>query len=330
MNESYLAHIAESLVAVPKGILAIDESTETCTKRFEARGVESTEEMRRQYRELLVTTPDIGSYTSGFILYDETLRQSNKDGKRFVDILRDAGVQTGIKVDLGTEPFVGHDGEVVTKGLSGLTDRLIEYKNLGATFTKWRAVIHIGDGIPTEESLKENAERLAEYAYHAQEAGLVPMVEPEVLMDGNHALETAETVTAHTLEILFKELRTRGVYLPGMILKTSMVVAGSETDSASPAAVADATLRVLRATVPEEVAGVVFLSGGQDPETATLNLREIHKQKGNAPWPITFSFGRAIQEPTLDLWAADPVQNWDAAQEALRARLASNSSVLAS
>jgi len=302
-----------------KGILAADESNATATKRLEGVGVESTEENRRRYRELLFTTPNVEQYLSGVILFDETLRQSHSDGTLFPQFLLSKGIIPGIKVDGGLEDV---EGGQVTKGLEGLTERLKEYKTLGAQFTKWRAVANVGDGYG-DQVIKENAKRMAEYAKLAQAEGFVPIVEPEVLMTGTHSAEDAEGAIIETVAIVFDSLKKAEVDLPGIILKTSMAVSGKEAENrAGSEEVAERTVRALITAVPSECGGVVFLSGGQTPEEATENLNAIARREPH-PWPITFSFARALQEPALDLWRGKD-ENKDEAQAALLYRLSLN------
>lgn len=306
MNQNKLVETVTRLVSPPKGILAIDESLATCNKRFEALGVPTTEEKRRDYRELLITTPNIEKYISGFILFDETIRQSSKEGKDFTSILEEKGIDVGIKVDEGTVDFGEHPGEKITQGLEGLRERLREYKNLGATFAKWRAVYTIGENIPSEEGMKENAVTLAKYASLCQEFDIVPIVEPEILFDGNHSIEKCYEVTARNLDIVFDELRKAEVFIPGIILKTSMVLAGKDSgNKTSHEEIARMTLKCLIEHVPSHIGGIVFLSGGQDDNDSTSNLSAMHKT-GTLPWPLTFSFGRAIQNPALQAWAKNP------------------------
>jgi len=297
--------VAKKMVARGKGILAIDESHGTCQKRFDALGVPCTEETRRDYRGLLVSAPGIEHSVAGMILFDETIRQKNDDGVPFPEILRQKGIIPGIKVDTGAKDLALFPGEKVTEGLDGLRERLAEYKNLGAGFAKWRAVITIGDdGRPTDGCLVANAHALARYAALCQEADIVPMVEPEVLMDGDHSIEKCAEVTAKTLHILFKHLRLLRVDLTATILKTSMIISGKDTPNrAGVSEVAEKTVKVLKENVPAELAGVVFLSGGQSPEEATAHLNEMNK-KYDLPWPLSFSYGRAIQQPALKAWAA--------------------------
>lgn len=323
MNFTELANVANQMVTNGKGLLAIDESTGTCCKRFAAMGVECTEENRRAYREMLLTTPGLSDYISGVILYDETIRQSTAQGKPFVDFLQETGILPGIKVDTGAKALALHPGEKVTEGLDGLRGRLEEYRELGARFAKWRAVITIGDGMPSSACLDANAHALARYAALCQEAGIVPIVEPEVLMDGNHNLDLCFDVTEGTLHALFNQLYDQGVVLEGTVLKASMVVSGSEaSDRAETEEVANATLQCLLDTVPASLAGVVFLSGGQSDVEATAHLDAMNRMNA-APWPLSFSYGRALQAPALKTWSENPAGNIAAAQRKLlhRARM---------
>lgn len=319
MNREILERTAAQMVAPGKGILAADESFPTIAKRLKAVGVESTEETRRDYREILFTAPDVDKYISGVILFDETIRQKASDGRVFPEILAARGILPGIKVDKGAKTLAGHPDEKVTEGLDGLRDRFAEYRGLGARFSKWRAVITIGDGIPTRACVEANAHALARYAALAQEAGIVPIVEPEVLIDGDHTQAQCETVTQETLGAVFLELRVQGVLLEGMVLKPSMVIAGKQCrQQSSVEDVAEATLRTLRRCVPAAVPGIAFLSGGQSPEQATAHLNAMN-QHGPHPWEVTFSYARALQNPVLDLWRgqADKAQ---AAADAFAAR----------
>jgi fructose-bisphosphate aldolase class I len=315
MERRELDTTAQALVAPGKGILAADESSGTIAKRLASIEVESTEPHRRAYRELLFSTPEAGRFISGVILFDETIRQRADDGTPFPEVLGRQGIIPGIKVDKGTVPLPGFPGEKVTEGLDGLRGRLDEYVELGAKFTKWRAVITIGDGIPSEGCITANAELLARFAAASQDAGLVPIVEPEVLMDGNHTLERCYEVTAATLGSVFEALRRHRVRLEGMLLKPNMVVAGSESSrQAGVGEVADATLRCVRESVPAAVPGIVFLSGGQSDEDATAHLNALN-QLGPQPWQISFSYGRALQAPVLKAWKGD-AGNVPAAQRA--------------
>lgn len=330
MNIEELKQTANALMAGEKGLLAMDESLPTCNKRFKAAGIPQTEEYRRKYRQLIVTTPGLGESISGAILFDETIYQSTDDGVLFIDIMQKAGIIPGIKVDEGTEAMPGSPNEKITKGLDGLDVRLNNYYGLGARFAKWRAVITIGKNLPTEANLVANAETLAKYAKLCQEDDMVPIVEPEVLMDGDHSIERCREVTEHTIKILFKHLAQQGVYLPGLILKPNMVTAGKDNHIKSkPDEVAKETIECLLAAVPYEVAGVAFLSGGQSPQDATRNLYEMHvKYEAKLPWPLTFSFARAIQQPALDIWKGKD-KNEKAAQDMLRYRASMDSAARA-
>ncbi len=322
MTTRDLESTARSLVPPGKGILAADESSPTIEKRFKSIGIPSTEENRRAYREILFTTPGISEFISGVILYDETIRQKAGDGTPFPEVLSRQGIVPGIKVDAGAKALAGFPGETVTEGLDGLRGRLAEYGTLGARFAKWRAVIAIGDGIPTAYGLKANAHALARYAALCQEAGLVPIVEPEVLMDGPHAIERCEEVTTAALGLVFAELLRHRVVLEGTLLKPNMVLSGKECPSqAGTDEVAAATLRVLRRTVPSAVPGIVFLSGGQTAEQATGRLSAMNAL-GGSPWELSFSYGRALQDPVLKAWKGSPA-NAEAARNAFyrRARL---------
>lgn len=324
MNKDTLTSTVSRLVASGKGILAIDESVATCSKRFEKLGVEPTEEKRREYRELLVTAPEIEKYISGYITFDETLRQVTKEGKTFPSILQSKGVDVGIKVDTGTKDLPEHPGEKFTEGLEGLPERLNEYKTFGATFAKWRAVYSISERTPSEDCMKVNAEGLAKYAAMCQAADIVPIVEPEVLMDGEHTIEKSLEVTGKNLGVLFTALKNENVFLPGVILKTSMVIPGNESGvTATPEQVAEFTLRCLKEHVPKEIGGIVFLSGGQSDEEAALNLNAMHKM-GDLPWPLSFSYGRAIQNPCLQAWAKNQ-SDFASAQALLLERAKANS-----
>jgi fructose-bisphosphate aldolase class I len=317
-----LQGVARSLVAPGKGILAADESFSTIERRLAAVNLESTEETRRAYRELLFSAPGLGAYISGAILFDETIRQAAADGTPFPELLARQGIVPGIKVDTGAKPLAGFPGETVTEGLDGLRERLAEYRALGARFSKWRAVIRIGGGIPTGACLRANAHALARFAVLSQEAGLVPVVEPEVLMDGDHSIERCQEVTEETLEAVFHELHRFRVELEAMLLKPSMVLAGKGCPAQAPVEeVAERTVRCLRRTVPAAVPGIVFLSGGQSDELATAHLNAMNRL-GPHPWELSFSYGRALQAPALAAWAGRP-ENVEAAQRALlrRARL---------
>jgi fructose-bisphosphate aldolase class I len=322
MTATELDTIARGMVAKDKGILAADESTGTIKKRFDKIKLESTEENRRAYRELLFTTPGASDYISAVIFYDETLRQKTKDGVPFPEYLARNGIIPGIKVDTGAKPLTGFPGETITEGLDGLRERLAEYRRLGARFAKWRAVIDIGDGIPTRTCIEANAEALARYAALCQEAGIVPIVEPEVLMDGAHSLERCEEVTDATLQTVFGRLYAHRIRLEGIVLKPNMVISGMKNAKrASAEEVAEATVRCLKRNVPTAVPGIAFLSGGQGPEEATEHLSLIN-QLGPLPWELSFSYGRALQAPVLDTWRGLPA-NFAAGQKAFfkRAKL---------
>jgi len=314
---------ARELVAPGKGILAADESHGTIEKRFRSIDLESTEENRRAYREMLFTTPGLGEHISGVILFDETIRQATRDGVPFTDVLVGAGIIPGIKVDTGAKPLAGFPGEVVTEGLDGLRGRLAEYREMGARFAKWRAVIGIGEGIPTRTCIEANAHALARYAALCQEAGLVPIVEPEALMDGDHTIERCHEVTAGMLQAVFTHLFDHRVDLGGMLLKTNMVLSGKGCpEQAGVQEVAEATLRCLRAVVPGAVPGIVFLSGGQSDQAATAHLDAMNRM-GAQPWELSFSYGRALQAAALKAWGGDPA-NFDAGQRALYHRAKCN------
>ncbi|TSC56837.1 MAG: fructose-bisphosphate aldolase, class I [Parcubacteria group bacterium Greene0416_79] len=304
-SASALPIIARKLVAPGKGILAADESIGTCGKRFQKYGIPETPEMRRKWRGLLFSTPGIEKGLSGVILFDETIRQETSEGEPFAEYLEGRGVLPGIKVDQKTEPLAGSPEEELTKGLEGLPERLREYVGFGAKFTKWRAVIRIKENLPTDACIEENARRMAAYAKESQRAGLVPVVEPEVLLDGVHTLVRSEEVIGKTLRAVFREVKREGCDLSGLILKSSMALPGKDSGAtASPGEIAEATLRVLLSSVPKEVPGILFLSGGATPEEATERLNEIVKKGNaiNAPWPLTFSYSRALQDPVLAAW----------------------------
>ncbi|HEY7562286.1 MAG TPA: class I fructose-bisphosphate aldolase [Gaiellaceae bacterium] len=323
MPEATLEETARALVAPGKGILAADESTGTIEKRLKSIDVVSTEEKRRDYREMLFTTPGIGDHISGVILYDETIRQSTRDGVPFTKVLQDAGVIPGIKVDKGAKDLAGAEGEKITEGLDGLRERLAEYRELGARFTKWRAVIEIGgEKKPSAYCIHVNAHALGRFAVLSQEAGLVPIVEPEVLMDGDHTINRCREVTEATLEAVFIELFSQRVVYEGMLLKPNMVISGKDCpQQAGPEEVAEKTVRCFRGAVPAAVPGVVFLSGGQSDEEATANLNAMNAL-GPQPWELSFSYGRALQAPSLKAWKGEDA-NIQAGQDALahRARL---------
>jgi fructose-bisphosphate aldolase class I len=327
MPANDLHETARAIVAGHKGILAADESTGTITKRFDSIGVESTEENRRLYRQLLFTAPGMEEYVGGVILYDETIRQSADDGTPFPEVLASKGVIPGIKVDTGAHDLALFPGEKVTEGLDGLRARLEEYRGLGARFAKWRAVITIGDGIPTDACIRANAHALARYAALCQEAGLVPIVEPEVLMDGHNSLEVCREVTTRTLHATFGQLYELAIDLQGTLLKPNMVVPGKGSpDQASPERVAQATIDCFLAVVPAAVPGIVFLSGGQSEVQATENLNATNRIGG--PWALSFSYGRALQHSALQAWGGAPA-NAEAAQEAFVHRARMNSLAVA-
>ena len=320
MNE--LEHTARALVAPGKGILAADESDGTIKKRFDSISVESTEENRRAYRDMLFTTPGVEEFISGVILYDETIRQAADDGTPFAELLTQRGMIPGIKVDRGAKPLAKASEETITEGLDGLRGRLDEYRGLGARFAKWRAVIAIGKGIPSEYCIWTNAHALARYAALSQEAGLVPIVEPEVLMDGDHTIDVSFEATSRTLHAVFTELRDQRVHFEEMLLKPNMVLSGYESpEQASVQEVAEQTLRCFRRHVPAAVPGIVFLSGGQSDEDATAHLNAMNAM-GPHPWELSFSYGRALQAAPLKAWAGKP-ENVPTAQQAYlhRARM---------
>ena len=325
MNAQQLIETARALVAGDRGLLAMDESNPTCNKRFAKLAIPQTEEARRAYRELIVTTPGLAESISGAILYDETIRQQKKDGTPFIKAVTDAGIIPGIKVDAGAKELAGHPGEKVTEGLDGLRDRLAEYSKLGLRFAKWRAVIVIGNGIPTRGCIEANAQALACYAALCQEAGLVPIVEPEVLMDGDHTLGRCREVTEEVLRTVFNQLYTQRVMLEGMLLKPNMILPGlSCAKQESVDEVADATVKCLLRAVPAAVPGIAFLSGGQSAELASARLNAMNARfKSRLPWALTFSFSRAIQQPALEIWRGEDA-NVSAAQQALYHRAKCN------
>jgi fructose-bisphosphate aldolase, class I len=304
MNLQELVDTAKSLVAKDKGLLAMDESNPTCNKRFAILGIPQDEETRRAYREMIVSTPGLSEIISGAILYDETIRQQKKDGTPIVKALMDAGIIPGIKVDMGAKDMAGHAGERITEGLDGLRDRLKEYGQIGARFSKWRAVITIGSGIPSQGCIEANAHALARYAALCQEVGLVPIVEPEVIMDGDHSLQQCFDVTEKVLRTVFIQLYSQRVQLEGMILKPNMVLPGLTCpQQESVDEVADATVNCLLQSVPAAIPGIVFLSGGQSSKLASARLNAMNVRfKSRLPWALTFSFARAIQQPALDIW----------------------------
>jgi len=318
MNTHELISTANMMVANHKGLLAMDESLPTANKRFAKMGIPQTEETRRAYRELLVTTPGLDEFISGAILFDETIRQKTKDGRPFIAVLTDAGIIPGIKVDTGAKDMAGHPGEKISEGLDGLRERLVEYYQMGARFAKWRAVITIGEGIPSRACMEANAHALARYAALCQEAGLVPIVEPEVLMDGDHTLEQCFEVTEEVLRTVFDQLFKQGVMLEGIILKPNMIVPGlkcPKQDSVDK--VASATVKCFLRAVPAAVPGITFLSGGQSAELASLRLNAMNLlDKSKLPWELSFSYGRALQQPALETWRGEEANVRDA-QKAL-------------
>jgi len=318
MNLKEIIKTAKTLVADDKGLLAMDESNPTCNKRFAAAGIPQTEELRRSYRELIITTPGLGKCISGLILYDETIRQKKKDGTLFIKAITDLGIIPGIKVDAGAKDMAGHPGEKITEGLDGLRDRLREYFQMGARFAKWRAVITIGKGIPSRGCIEANAHALARYAALCQEAGFVPIVEPEVLMDGNHSLEQCFEVTEEVLRTVFRQLYKQRVTPEGMILKPNMVLPGLICPKQqSVDVVADITMECLLRAVPAAVPGIAFLSGGQSGELASARLNAMNVRfKSRLPWALAFSYARAIQQPALEIWHGEEA-NILVAQQAL-------------
>jgi fructose-bisphosphate aldolase class I len=323
-----LHETAKALVADNRGILAADESSGTIKKRFDSISLESTEETRRAYRDMLFTTPGLEDFVSGVILFDETLRQSSADGTPFAKLLADKGIIPGIKVDTGAKELAGAPGEKVTEGLDGLRERLEEYRELGARFAKWRAVITIGDGIPTAYCIQTNAHALARYAALCQEQGLVPIVEPEVLMDADNDIETCYRATRRTLHKTFDELYHQRVDLEGMLLKPNMVLSGKGCPTQATAEeVAEWTIKCFRETVPAAVPGIVFLSGGQSDEQASENLNAINSL-GEQPWVLSFSYGRALQAPAIAAWSGDAA-NVEAGQAQLALRARCNSAAVA-
>jgi fructose-bisphosphate aldolase class I len=327
MGAHELKAVAESIVADEKGILAADESTGTIKKRFDSIGVESTEENRRAYRNLLFTTPGMEEWIGGVIMYDETIRQRSDDGTPFAELLASKGVVPGIKVDTGAHDLADFPGEKVTEGLDGLRERCEEYRQLGARFAKWRAVITIGDGIPTDGCIRANAHALARYAAICQEQDLVPIVEPEVLMDADNTIETCYDATARTLHAVFDELYEQRVDLTGSLLKPNKVISGKGSpEQADADRIAELTIDCFKRHVPAAVPGIVFLSGGQSETEATRNLNEINRIGG--PWPLSFSYGRALQASALEAWRGDPA-NVEVAQQAFRHRARMNSLAVA-
>jgi fructose-bisphosphate aldolase, class I len=323
MGVHELNAVARAMVAPHKGILAADESTGTIGRRFASIGIENAEPNRRAYRDMLFNTPGLGDNISAAILYDETIRQKALDGTPFPELLATQGIIPGIKVDLGAKDLAGHPGEKVTEGLDGLRERIAEYVRLGAKFAKWRAVITIGEGIPSRACLAVNAHALARYAALCQEGGLVPIVEPEVLMDADNSIERCQEVTEETLITVFDELHLQGIALEGMVLKPNMVVAGKKASrQAGVDEVAERTITVLRHRVPAAVPGIAFLSGGQSAELATEHLQAMNAI-GNLPWALTFSYGRALQDPALKAWGGDPAKV-EAGREQLARRARNN------
>jgi fructose-bisphosphate aldolase class I len=332
MNQRMLAETAQALVGSGRGLLAMDESNGTCNKRFAAAGIPQTEEARRSYRELIVTTPRLGQCVSGAILYDETIRQRDGAGVLLLDRLVEAGIIPGIKVDRGAKPLALHSGETVTEGLDGLRERLEEYAAMGARFAKWRGVISLGDGLPSRGCIAANAQALARYAALCQEAGLVPIVEPEVLMTGGHGIERCLVVTEAVLRAVFEELEIQAVVLEAVILKPNMVLPGLTCpDQSTVENVAEKTVQCLSRCVPAAVAGIAFLSGGQSGELASARLDAINLIArgggGRTPWPLVFSFARAIQQPALTIWHGEDAQI-GAAQRALYHRADCNYAAL--
>jgi fructose-bisphosphate aldolase, class I len=301
IDKNELKNVAEALVAPTKGILAADESSGTIKKRFASINIESSPETNRKYRLLLFTTEGIEKYISGVILFDETIKQSTDEGTPLTKLLSDKGIIPGIKVDLGKESFSESPDEYVTKGLDGLSERLVEYKQLGALFAKWRAVFKIGDGQPSELAIDKNSDLLASYALACQENGIVPIVEPEVLMDGLHDINTCRNITYKVLKTVFTKLTEFNVYLEGILLKPNMVTSGKDLTIDTPEEVSSETFAVFSEVIPDNVPGVVFLSGGQSPEQACSNLNELNKRPSK-PWELSFSFGRALQQPVLSTW----------------------------
>ncbi len=329
MNISELVTTAGAMVAPGKGILAMDESHPTCNKRFEKLGIPTTEEKRREYRSMLLKEDEMGAYIGGAILFDETLRQTTLDGTPFAERLTNIGIVPGIKVDKGAKPLAGFPGEKVTEGLDGLRERLAEYYDLGARFAKWRAVITIGEGIPTDACLLANAHVLARYAALCQEANIVPIVEPEVLMDGAHTIERCDQVTRAALQSVFAQLAEQRVALEGMVLKPNMVVSGADCpEQADIQTVAERTVACLRDTVPGDVPGIAFLSGGQSDEEATAHLNAMNALPGTLPWALTFSYGRALQQAAMQAWGGG-TENIDRAARVILHRAKMNGAAAA-
>ncbi len=325
MNNQALIDTTTALVAADKGLLAMDESTPTCNKRFALHGIPQNEDYRRAYRELLITTPGLSDCISGAILYDETILQNKQDGTPMITALTAAGIIPGIKVDTGATALAGHPGEQVTAGLDGLRERLADYARLGARFAKWRAKFVVSDDLPSHGCIEANAHALARYAALSQEVGLVPIVEPEVLMDGNHSLVRCRTVTEAVQHVVFAQLRSQRVLLEGIILKPNMVLPGTNSsETVTTDMIAETTVACLLRTVPAAVAGVAFLSGGQTPERATVRLNAMHVRYGvHLPWALTFSYSRALQQLVLEIWRG-VAENSQAAQRALLQRARCN------
>lgn len=324
MNKEQLASTAQAIIANNKGILAADESTATIAKRFASINLESTEQRRRDYREMLFRAENAGEYIGGAILFDETLRQSAADGTSLVQVMNDAGTIPGIKVDKGAKALAGRPGETITEGLDGLRERLAEYYDLGARFAKWRGVIDISNDIPSHYAVRANADALARYAALCQEARIVPIVEPEILMDGDHDIDRCEEVTQHVLETVFQTLYEANVYLEGILLKPNMVISGKGcANQASANEVAERTVTLLKRVVPSAVPGIVFLSGGQTEQQATEHL-DLMNKGGNLPWAVSYSYGRALQQSALQTWKGNE-SNVAAAQEAYLHRAKCNS-----
>jgi fructose-bisphosphate aldolase class I len=325
MNTQKLIDTARVLLAGDKGLLAMDESTPTCNKRFASLGIPQNEETRRAYREMIITTPGLHESISGVILFDETIRQQKKDGTPFINALIENGIIPGIKVDKGAKDLAGHPGEKITEGLDGLRFRLKEYAEIGARFAKWRAVFNMGDGIPSRACMEANAQALARYAALCQEAGLLPIVEPEILMEGEHSLDKCSQVTEEVLQMVFNQLYIQGILLEGMILKPNMVLPGLNCpQQESIDEVADATIKCFKRVVPAAVPGIAFLSGGQPCELASARLNAMNVRfKNKLPWTLAFSFARAIQQPALEIWKGDDI-NVPLAQKALYHRAICN------
>lgn len=330
MNKNLLKETAQKMVVLGKGILAMDASPPTITKRFIRYGIKSNPDTRCEYRSMLITTPKLSEYITGAILFDETLRQSlYQHTVSFPEKMNELGIMIGARADISTKPLAMHPQERITEGLDNLAKRLKEYLEMGACFTKWRSVITIDSNLPTQSCIKSNAHALARYAAIAQTVGLVPIVEPEILINGNHTIESCYVATEKMLKSVFKELYEQKVYLPGIILKVNMITAGLDSKFIStPEQVAKLTIKCLKNCVPVAVSGIVFLSGGQPPTQATTQLNLINQEK-HLPWPLTFSYGRALQEEALKLWGVDPVINKKKAQDALyhRVKLASLASL---